>query len=150
MGKLLDKNTLLTLMKDPKSIDLHELALAKAKNVKVSPNSVHDFIADRARSKNVKNMDEAFQKLNNLAKNGTLGLWHKKYGHKYGMALKENTVINNKLDSLLEDVGAPVAAGTVASGAGPIASFGGPPSKNIINKSPLKKQKSHQDPGAVK
>ncbi len=121
MNKLLDRNTILSLNKDPGSMDLHDMALARSKNAKVAPGSVHDFIADRNRNKDVKGMDEAFKKINTLAKNGTLDLWRNKFGHAYGMgpkAIKESSEVNTKIDSLLENV--------VASGAGaPVATFGG-------------------------
>ncbi len=125
MSKLLDRNTILSLNKDPGSMDLHAMALARSKNAKVAPGSAHDFIADRNRTKDVGGMDEAFKKINTLAKNGTLGLLRDKFGHAYGMgpqkSLKESSIIsgvNDKIDSLLENV--------VASGVGaPIAPFGG-------------------------
>ncbi len=144
MGKLLDRNTILSLNKDPGSMDLHDMALARMKGVKVSPGSVHDFIKDRNRTKDVKGMDEAFQNLNTLAKNGTLDLWRKKFGHQYGMSIKENTNVSNKIDQLLENV--------VASSVGaPVAPFGGGALK--IEDSYVKTKEyssgcSHQDQGA--
>jgi hypothetical protein len=96
------------------------------------------------RAKDVKNMDDVFKKLNTLAKNGTLELWRKKYGKKYGMGLTENTSINNKIESLLENV--------VATSVGaPVASFGGGTTqiKDSYAKPVLHTEgKTHQDPGA--
>jgi hypothetical protein len=143
---LLDQNTLLTLNRDPKSIDLHKLALARMKNTKVNPEARHYFITDRARKKNIKDIDQLFQHLNELKKNGVLDLWMEKYGDMYGYSsskrkqLKEN--IEYKIESLIENY--------VASGVGPIATYGGEPSKNkqIINIYPGKC--THQDPGAEK
>lgn len=96
---MLDHNTIMSLNKDPKSIDLHNLALSKLKNVRVSPTAKHDFIGDRARTKNIDNMDELYGKLNELEKNGVLDIWIKKFGKtKYGpgadvKSLKESTLI---------------------------------------------------------
>ncbi len=151
MGKLLDRNTLLSLNKDPKSLDLHNMALARSNSAKVSPGSVHDFIADRNREKDVEGMDEAFKTINNLAKNGTLELWRKKFGHQYGMHpqgknIRESTSIQNKINDLLEEF--------VASSVGaPIAPFGGGAlsiESSYAKPQIVKDQESHQDPGAEK
>ncbi len=145
MGKLLDRNTLLSLNKDPGSMDLHNMALARSKSAKVAPGSIHDFISDRNRQKSVKGMDEAFQKINTLAKNGTLGLWQKKFGKQYNMGLKESTEVNQRIDSLLENV--------VASGVGaPIAPFGGGATSiedSYAKPKIYKEGGTHQDPGAA-
>lgn len=144
---LLDQNTLLTLNKDPKSIDVHQLALARMKNVKVNPEAKHYFITDRARKKNIKDIDQLFQHLNELKKNGVLDLWMEKYGSTYGYVsphkrkqLKE--AVEYKIETLIENY--------IASGMGPIATYGGEPSKNkqIINIHPG--ECTHQDPGAEK
>ncbi len=146
MGKLLDRNTLLSLNKDPGSMDLHNMALAKMKGAKVAPGSVHDFIADRNRTKNVKGMDEAFKTINDLAKNGTLNLWRKKFGDQYGMGhqKKLNESVELKIDSLLENI--------VATSVGaPVAPFGGGALsiEDSYAKPKLSKAScSHQDPGA--
>ncbi len=148
MGKLLDMNTLLSLNKDPKSMDLHNMALARSKSAKVAPGSAHDFIADRLRTKDVKGMDEAFKKINTLAKNGTLDLWRNKFGKAYGMgmnkSLKENTEVSYKLGLLIENI--------VASSVGaPVAPFGGGAIsiEDSYTKPKLSKAgRSHQDPGA--
>ncbi len=160
MGKLLDRNTILSLNKDPKSMDLHQMAVARATNAKVAPGSEHDFIKDRNRHKNVKGMDEAFQRLNTLAKNGTLGLWQDKFGHMYGMGpkknLKESTDfsvvggVSNKIDTLLEDFGGAAVASSVGA---PIAPFGGGALsiKSSYAKPQLVKDNcSNQDQGAEK
>ncbi len=157
MGRnnLLDRNTLLSLNKDPKSMDLHQMAVARSTNAKVAPGSEHDFIADRNREKDVSGMDEAFKKLNTLAKNGTLGLWKEKFGHVYGMgpgqgqkSLKESTSINEKIDRILEEFG----GGAVASSVGaPIATFGGGATQiedSYAKPQIIKDQKTHQDVGA--
>ncbi len=149
MNKLLDRNTLLSLNKDPGSLDLHDMALARMKGAKVSPGSVHDFIADRNRTKDVKGMDEAFKTINTLAKNGTLELWRGKFGHAYGMGpagKKINESTEMKIDALIENV--------VASSVGaPVAPFGG--GALSIEDSYAKPKValggcSHQDPGASK
>ncbi len=145
MGKLLDRNTILSLNKDPKSMDLHNMALARMKGAKVSPGSAHDFIEDRNRHKDVKGMDEAFKSLNTLAKNGTLNLWQKKFGQQYGMGMLKESTVGNKIDQLLENV---VASGTGA----PIAPFGGGSLKIEDSYAPVKKVKeqcSNQDQGAI-
>ncbi len=155
MGRnnLLDRNTLLSLNKDPKSMDLHQMAVARSTNAKVAPGSEHDFIADRNREKDVSGMDEAFKKLNTLAKNGTLGLWNEKFGHVYGMgpgqkSLKESTGVNEKIDHLIEEFG----GGAVASSVGtPIATFGGGATQiedSSAKPQIFKDQKTHQDIGA--
>ncbi len=121
MAKLLDMNTILSLNKDPGSMDLHNMALARSKSAKVSPSSAHDFISDRLRTKNVKGMDEAFKTINTLAKNGTLDLWRNKFGNQYNMgpkSIKESTILSSKIDTLLENI--------VATSIGaPVAPFGG-------------------------
>ncbi len=157
MGSLLDRNTLLSLNKDPKSLDLHNMAVARSGIAKVSPGSVHDFIADRDRDKEVGGMDEAFKKLNALAKSGTLGLWNKKFGHLYGMgkqkSLKESSIsygANAKIDHILEEFG----GGAVASSVGaPIATFGGGTTQiedSYAKPQIIKDDCSHQDLGAEK
>jgi len=78
----LDRNTLLSLNKDPKSIDLHNLALAKMKNVRVDNTARHSFIKDRQRSKNIKNIDELYEKLNEMERNGVMDIWINKFGKK--------------------------------------------------------------------
>lgn len=154
MAKLLDMNTILSLNKDPKSMDLHNMALARSKNAKVAPGSAHDFIADRMRTKDVKGMDEAFRTINTLAKNGTLDLWRKKFGNQYNMGVqgtkgfKESSFIDSKIQGLIEEFAAAIASSTGA----PIATFGG--GATSIENSYAKPQivpdqKSHQDPGAA-
>ncbi len=155
MGKMLDMNTILSLNKDPKSMDLHQMAIARSKGAKVAPGSEHDFIADRIRGKSVKGMDEAFKRINDLAKNGTLEIWNKKFGHMYGMGpggpgkqnLKESTILD-KIDKLIEEFG----GGAVASSVGaPIATFGGGALKiedSYAKPQILKDTKTHQDVGA--
>ncbi len=146
--KLLDRNVILSLNKDPKSMDLHSMALARSRSAKVAPGSVHDFIEDRNREKEVGGMDEAFKTINTLAKNGTLDLWRKKFGHSYGMGhqkpIKESSQISAKIDNLLENV--------VASGVGaPIAPFGGGATsiENSYAKPKLTGAEcTHQDQGA--
>lgn len=103
---ILDKNTILSLTKDPKSIDVHNMTVANMKRPKINPNSKHDFIEDRARTKGVKNMDELFSKINKLRKNGTLDMWMKKYGQQhYGPNFfKESTDL---FGDVLEDSNSP-------------------------------------------
>ena len=160
----LDKNTLLSLNMDPKSIDLHKLALTRMKNAKVDPSAKHDFIKDRIRTKNINNIDELYNKLNELEKNGVLDIWINKFGKdRYkGTTLKESTLdipldrkiqtlIENTLESIAEAEGVATASGTVATSIGaPIAYMNGP-SKNhkrntkgpiLINKYP---EGTHQD-----
>jgi hypothetical protein len=158
-GNNLDKNTILTLNKDPGSIDLHKLALAKMKNVKIDSTASHDFITDRARTKNIKNIDDLYKKLNELERNGVLDIWIKKFGKtKY---LRESIeIIDNILEesstlkvflnkkAIVEEMAAaaaaPVSGGisggasgpstpatnTTASGSGPFSTYGGEPKKN--------------------
>ena len=76
----LDMNTIQSLNKDPKSLDLHSMSLANLKNAKVNVGAMHDMIADRARTKRVGNFDEAFRKLNALKKNGVLDMYNKRFG----------------------------------------------------------------------
>jgi len=145
---MLDRNTLITLNKDPKSIDLHNLALAKMNNVKVSPESKHDFIEDRVRTKKIKNMDELFKKINEMKKNGVLDLWAKKYGHK--MSLKESTLLENsnlsyKIDNLIENA-------IMSSTGAPIAPFGGAASSikdSYAKPQIIKEDCTTQDKGAI-
>jgi len=151
--KLLDINTILSLNRDPKSMDLHNMALAKATNAKVAPGAIHDFIKDRLRKKDFGNMDEAFKHINTLAKNGTLGLWNDKFGHMYGMGSKKNlkeSTVGNKIDKLIEELG---AGGAVASGAGPITSFGGGAlsiASGYAKPQMVKDGCTHQDQDAIK
>jgi hypothetical protein len=165
---MLDKNTLLTLNKNPGSVDLHKLALAKMKNAKVSPESKHEYIADRMRNKSVGDMDEAFKKFWEAHKNGTLRFFLEKHGASLGYvpvsskSLKEsNTLLNSnllensnvgyKIDQLLETVAPAFGGGAVASGVGPIASLGGG-EKNVRSSyakpTLMKEDCTTQDPGA--
>ena len=149
---MLDKNTLLTLNKNPGSINLHDLALAKNKSVRVNPKSKHDFIADRARTKNLKNMDDVFKKINELKRNGTLDLWAKKYGHTLGLKestmlqysnLLENSSLRNKIDSLIENA--------MMSGVGPFATMVSSPLKvktKYAKSTLMKEDCTTQDVGA--
>lgn len=75
---MLDQNTIQTINQDPKSIDLHELALSKIKNAKVNLEAKHDMIKDRMRTKAVRNYDEAYAKYQELKANGFLDLFNKK------------------------------------------------------------------------
>lgn len=75
---MLDSNTIQTINKDPKSIDLHELALSKIKNAKVDLEAKHDMIRDRMRTKAVNTYDEAYSKYQELKANGFLDLFNKK------------------------------------------------------------------------
>lgn len=109
---LLDRNTIQSLNKDPKSLDLHSMALANMKSAKVNVGAMHDMIGDRMRTKKVGNFDEAFKKLNELRKNGVLDIYNKRMDIMNPKAIKENT-------SLDED-----GAVAVSSGA-PLVSFGG-------------------------
>lgn len=111
---LLDRNTVQSLNKDPKSLDLHSMALANMKQAKVSVGAMHDMISDRMRTKKVGNYDEAFKKLNELRKNGVLDIYNKR------MNIKESTKLIKESTKLIKEDGA-VA---VSSGA-PIASYGG-------------------------
>jgi len=111
---MLDKNTILTLNKDPKSVDLHSLALAKAKNVQLNASANHQLVKDRMRTKKFKNYDEAYQKYIDLKKSGFLDLFNKKHGLT-GKRIQENTAgsfLIKKIDQLLE--------------MSPIAPFNGP------------------------
>lgn len=103
---MLDMNTIQTLNKDPKSLDLHNVALANLKQAKVKVGAIHDMIGDRFRTKSVGNFDDAFKKLNELRKSGVLDIYNKK------MNIKENTEIVNEN----------VVAGPSSA---PLASFGG-------------------------
>ena len=183
---MLDRNTILSLNKDPKSIDLHKLALARMKNTHVDPSAKHEFIADRARTKGLGNMDDLYGKLNELEKNGVMDIWIKKFGKaKYGPGapsegkkLNESTTLDSFVfnkqeiveafheleDSALEEMdggavgvgsaaGAGVPAGMTSGSSGPIATYGGTPGKNQINKNPETTLthlggRTHQDPGA--
>ncbi len=109
---MLDKNTIQTLNKDPGSIDLHELALAKMKNAKVAVGARHDMIADRMRDKTVGTYDEAYKKYNELRKNGFLDLFNSqnKVQTPKGAMMKESS-IGRVPEVLLEmvSVGSPIA-----------------------------------------
>jgi hypothetical protein len=144
-GNRLDQNTLLTLNKDPGSIDLHNLALAKMKNAKVDPTAKHNFIDDRARKKNIKNIDELYEKLNELERNGVLDIWIKKFGKKKYLKesieiidtiLEENNTLKIILDkkAIVEEMaGAAVAAPTAGGVAGAVSTgtgSGGTPATN--------------------
>jgi len=127
---MLDRNTILTLNKDPKSIDLHNLALAKSKAAKLNAGSSHQFIQDRDRSKGFKNYDEAYQKYIKLKNSGFLDLFNKKHGigtntnptinptKKIIKEVSESSLIH-KIDSLIEM--APIAPFN-GPGAGPDSS----------------------------
>jgi len=150
-GNNLDRNTILTLNKDPNSIDLHNMALARMKNVKVDPTARQDFIEDRARGKNIKNIDELYEKLNELERNGVLDIWIKKFGKK--KYLKENLDFLNSIEidaNILEEsnkmiiefsrkfieeiaggISGGISGGAIASSVGsPIATMGAQPQKN--------------------
>ena len=165
----LDRNTILSLLKDPKSIDLHNLALSKMKKIRVDSTVQHDLLADRARQKNIKNSDELFQKLNEFEKNGVMDLWIKKFNkNKYQQKLQESIEISQDIllengrlklvldkEKIVEEMGmgaATSAAGMTSVGMGPAATMAGSPSKNshITTKSPCVNDcdKTHQDPGA--
>jgi len=127
------------------------MALVKA-GINVDPSAKHDFINDRARSKKVKNIDELYEKLNDLEKNGVLELWAKKFGKK--KYLKESIEIiedilieDNKIiffldkKSIIEEMAAAAGVGggiastpatgyTASSGNSPMATYGAEPSKN--------------------
>jgi hypothetical protein len=130
MANFLDKNTLLTLNKNPKSIDLHNLALSRMKNVRVDPSAKHDFIADRARNKKLKNIDQVFQHLNELEKNGIIEMWMKKYGKK--KYLHENQEIHIKFTPKFKKE----LVESIMSSAAPIAYMAGPQYFEIRNKYP--------------
>jgi len=140
-GNNLDQNTILTLNKNPGSIDLHNMALAKMKNAKVDPSAKHDFISDRAREKKIKDIDSLYEKLNELERNGVLDIWIKKFGKK--KYLKEDSSFLEESDKIIavlsrkfiEEIaagigGAPAAAGFTSVGQGPAATMGAEPSKN--------------------
>jgi len=160
---MLDKNTLLTLNKNPGSVDLHKLALARMKNTKVSPESKHEYIADRMRNKSVEDMDEAFKKFWEAHKNGTLKFFLAKHGASLGYVpvsslnnkqlkestmlqysnLLENSSLENKIDSLIENA--------MMSGAGPFATMGGSPLKvktKYAKSTLMKEDCTTQDVGA--
>lgn len=167
LNRNLDKNTLLSLNKDNKSIDLHKMALAKMNNARVDPSAKHDFIEDRIRVKNLDNMDDLYSKLNELEKNGALDIWIKKFGkHQYmgqqePKTLKESgklfgEIVEGKLtlnvDAILQEMDGAAAAGFTSVGSGPAATMGGMPAKNrvITDKYPdpmlaHSGEKTHQD-----
>lgn len=159
---LLDMNTILSLNKDNKSVDTHNVQLAKMKNVNIAPEAKHDFIADRARKKDIKNIDSLYDKLNDLEKNGVLDIWMKKFGKDQYMRkpINENFEISSgsieKVQKILTEMDGAAAAGMTSVGAGPAATMGGMPGKNkanpghIINKHPETSlmhtsDKTHQD-----
>jgi len=147
---ILDRNTILSLNMDPKSLNLHDMAIARMKKVKLNPTARHDFIEDRARTKEITNSDELFRKLNTMEKNGTLDIWIKKFGKKKYMKesieifddiLEENGhlvfTINTKeivrsMQSMVEEMDGASAAGFMGAGAGPAATMAGTPSRNRI------------------
>ncbi len=158
MGNVLDKNTILSLNQDPKSIDMHKMALSKMRNAKVDPSAKHDFIFDRMRQKSINNIDDLYSKLNDLEKNGVLDIWINKFGKQKYMQgkqpLKESVElkVQELIETALEEIGAPLGGSTLG-GSGPIATMAGP-GKNktypggIINKNPdatLTGEKTHQD-----
>lgn len=164
-GNSLDKNTILSLNMDPKSIDLHKMALSKMKNIRVDPTAKHDFVKDRIRAKNISNIDDLYSKLNDLEKNGALDIWINKFGKKKYMiggntSIKESDVLSasSKIESLIETTlqemegmeagvtgtGHAAASGTVASSTNaPIAYMNGPgKNKHLVNRNP---EGTHQD-----
>ena len=161
---ILDKNTILTLNKDPKSIDLHNLALAGMKNVKIDSSIKHDFIADRARDKKIENSDEMYEKLNELERNGILDIWIKKFGKdKYRQKIQESIEISSDIllengvlklildpTKIVEEMGIGTA-GFMSAGSGPAITMNSSPSKKtqIIKPNPYQtEEKTSQDPGA--
>jgi hypothetical protein len=118
------------------------------KNVMVDPSAKHDFIKDRARKKDLKNIDDLFQHLNKLKENGVLDLWMDRYGKQYGYKrhdLKES--IELKIDSLLETV---AVATSVGAPIAPMVNTKAAKDLTIKNQSPYSTEKTHQDPGAEK
>jgi hypothetical protein len=161
-----DMNTLLSLNKDPKSIDIYNNKIAGMKKGPLDPLAKHSFIEDRARTKNIKNIKDLYSKLNELEKNGVLDIWIDKFGKdKYrGQALKESTIeiaedilyengkLYVKLDkaSIVEEMDGAAAAGFTSSGSGPAAYMVGK-TKHVVNKYPESKllnnkiAETHQD-----
>lgn len=135
----LSKNELIDINNgEMKPEDIINKKLACNKSVHINATAQQDFIKDRMRTKEVKNLDEVFQKLNKLRANGVLDIYVKKFGpigHSKG-PLKESYIpagAINKIETLLENMGAPVVVGTVASSTGaPIASYGGTPDTNQV------------------
>jgi len=161
-GNNLDQNTLLTLNQKPGSIDLHNMALAKMKNTKIDPAAKHEFISDRARKKDIKNIDELYEKLNSLERNGVLDIWIRKFGKK--KYLKEHiesidisAKITEETDRLIltfsqkfiEEIAGAIGGATGMSGSTAQATMGGNPldNKKLHQKqvTPTEYYKTHRD-----
>jgi len=169
-----DMNTILSLNKDPKSIDVYKVGLSEMKKGPLAPDAKHDFIEDRARVKNIKNIRALYDKLNDLEKNGVLDIWIKKFGKdKYrNTLLKEGTAFDCieitsdilyedgklffELDTaaIVEEMDGAAAAGFTSAGSGPAATMAGMPSKNKANpggiidkyaKPTITSDRTHQD-----
>jgi len=145
-----DTNTLLTLLKDPKSIDLHKMAESRA-GVDIDPSMKQEFIKDRARHKKVRNMDELYKNLNDMEKSGALDMWIQKFNKRQylkediiqSIEIFQNILLENnnltfmlnkeRIVSLMQEMDGAAAAGMTSVGMGPAATMGGQPSKNRSN-----------------
>jgi hypothetical protein len=140
------------------------------KNTKIDPTVKHNFIGDRARKKNINNVDGLYEKLNELERNGVLDIWIKKFGKKKYLResieiinniLEENGILKVIIDkkSILEEFAATATGGGVAASAPatpatgitasssntPSIPYGGEPSKNKLNIKDKYPEPTHQD-----
>jgi len=141
-------NDRLALMKgDITHEELSKKLMACNRSVHLNSSARIDFTKDRNRTKEVKNLDQLFKKINDLKANGVMDMYVKKFGP-IGHQKKLNESALFKIEKLLEN--APVAAGTVVSGSAvAVAPYSGTPGKDkptpIINTYP---GKTTQDQGA--